>query len=72
MSLRIILGCLLVVVVALGVAAYQAIRWAEGPAIPTEAHPPSKVVVIPDGSTFQFVAALLEREGLIKSRSIPA
>jgi len=26
--------------------------------------------VIPDGSTFQFVAALLEREGLIKSRSV--
>jgi UPF0755 protein len=55
------------VVVALGVAAYQAIRWAEGPAIPTEEHPPSKVVLIPDGSTFQFVASLLEREGLIKS-----
>src|SRR5712692_9286940 len=70
MSLRIILGCLLVVVVALGVAAYQAIRWAEGPAIPTEEHPPSKVVVIPDGSTFQFVASLLEREGLIKSSSV--
>ncbi|HYR60978.1 MAG TPA: endolytic transglycosylase MltG [Nitrospiraceae bacterium] len=70
MSLRIILGLLLVAVVALGVAAYQTIRWAEGPVIPTEAHPPSKVVVIPDGSTFQFVAALLEREGLIKSRSV--
>lgn len=70
MSLRIILGCLLVVVVALGVAAYQTIRWAEGPVIPTEAHPPSKVVVIPDGSTFQYVAALLEREGLIKNRSV--
>ena len=55
--------------VALGVAAYQTIRWAEGPAIPTEEHPPSKVVVIPDGSTFQFVASLIEREGLIKSRS---
>lgn len=53
--------------VALGAAAYQAIRWAEGPAIPPEAHPPSKVVVIPDGSTFQHVATLLEREGLIKS-----
>ena len=26
--------------------------------------------MIPDGSTFQFVAALLEREGLIKSRSV--
>jgi UPF0755 protein len=70
MSLRIILGLLLVAVVVLGVAAYQTIRWAEGPVIPTEAHPPSKVVVIPDGSTFQFVAALLEREGLIKSRSV--
>ena len=53
--------------VALGVAAYQAIRWAEGPAIPTEAHPPSKVVAISDGSTFQQVAELLERERLIKS-----
>ena len=64
MSLRIILGCLLVVIVALGVAAYQTIRWAEGPAIPAEAHPPSKVVVIPDGSTFQYVASLLEREAI--------
>jgi UPF0755 protein len=53
--------------VALGVAVYQTIRWAEGPAIPAEEHPPSKVVVIPDGSTFQHVATMLEREGLIKS-----
>ena len=53
--------------VALGVAAYQTIRWAEGPAIPPEEHPPSKVVVIPDGSTFQQVATMLEREGLIKT-----
>jgi len=53
--------------VALGVAAYQTIRWAEGPAIPAEQHPPSKVVVIPDGSTFQHVATQLEREGLIRS-----
>lgn len=56
--------------VALGVAAYQTIRWAEGPAIPTQEHPPSKVVVIPNGSTFQDVAALLERERLIKNRSV--
>ena len=55
--------------VVLGVAAYQTIRWAEGPAVPTQERPPSKVVMIPDGSTFQFVAALLERERLIKSRS---
>ncbi|TKS62142.1 MAG: aminodeoxychorismate lyase [Nitrospira sp.] len=56
--------------VALGVAAYQTIRWAEGPAIPTQEHPPSKVVVIPNGSTFQHVAALLESEGLIKNRAV--
>jgi UPF0755 protein len=55
--------------VALGVAAYQTIRWAEGPVIPAQERPPSKVVVIPDGSTFQYVASLLERERLIKSRS---
>ena len=67
MNLRIIFGLLLVAMVGLGVAAYQTIRWAEGPAIPTDAHPPSKVVVIPDGSTFQHVATLLEREGLVKS-----
>ena len=56
--------------VALGVAAYQTIRWAEGPVIPAQEHPPSKVIVIPDGSTFQYVASLLEREGLIKSRAV--
>ena len=56
--------------VVLGVAAYQTIRWAEGPVIPAEKHPPSKVVVIPDGSTFQQVAELLERNGLIKNSSV--
>lgn len=69
MKLKVILGLLLVAVVALGMAAYQAIRWAEGPAVPAHEHPPSKIVVIPDGATFQQVAALLERERLIKSRS---
>ncbi|MBK5282292.1 MAG: endolytic transglycosylase MltG [Nitrospiraceae bacterium] len=70
MNLRVIVGCLLVAMVALGVAAYQTIRWAEGPVVPTQEHPPSKVVVIPNGSTFQHVAALLESEGLIKNRSV--
>ena len=60
---------LLVVIAVLGVAAYQTIKWAQGPVVPPEQHPPSKVVVIPDGSTFQQIAALLERERLIKSRS---
>ena len=59
---------LLVVIAVLGVAAYQIIKWAQGPVVPPEQHPPSKVVVIPDGSTFQQIAALLERERLIKSR----
>jgi UPF0755 protein len=69
MKLRVILVLLLVAVVALGMAAYQAMRWAEGPAVPAQDYPPSKVVVIPDGSTFQQVASLLERERLIKSRA---
>ena len=69
MNLRIVAGLLLVVMVGLGVAAYQMIRWAEGPVIPAQERPPSKVIVIPDGSTFQFVASLLERERLIKSHS---
>lgn len=48
---------------------HQTIRWAEGPVVPTAKHPPSKVVVITEGAPFQQVAALLERERLIKSRS---
>lgn len=48
---------------------HQTIRWAEGPVVPPAKHPPSKVVVITEGAPFQQVAALLERERLIKSRS---
>src|SRR5262249_34221742 len=68
MKLKIVVGFLLVVIVALGMAAYQTIRWAERPAVPPNQHPSSKVVVILDGSTFQQVATLLDREGLIRSR----
>lgn len=50
-------------------AAYQAVKWAQGPVVPAHERPPSKVIRVPDGSTFQQVAALLERERLIKSRS---
>ena len=35
---------------------------------PAQQNPPSKVVTIPDGATFQQVASLLEHERLIKSR----
>jgi peptidoglycan lytic transglycosylase G len=68
MKLRNVLALLLVVLAALGVAAYQAMKWAEGPVVPPQQHPPSKIVSIPEGSSFQQVAALLERERLIKSR----
>jgi UPF0755 protein len=69
MNLRIVVAFLLVAMVGLGVAAYQTIRWAEGPVVPAQERPSTKIIVIPDGSTFQFVASLLERERLIKSRS---
>ncbi len=69
MNRRIIFGLLLVATAVLGVAVHQTIRWAEGPAVPAQKHPPSKVVLIPDGAPFQQVAAMLEREHLIKSRS---
>ncbi len=50
-------------------AAYQMIRWAESPVVTEAEKLPSKVVIIPEGSTFQQVASLLAREQLIKSRS---
>jgi len=60
---------LVLVVVLGGLAGYQMIRWAETPVLSESDHPPSKIVVISEGSTFQYVADLLEREQLIKSRS---
>lgn len=59
----------LVIVVLAGLAGYQMIRWAEAPALSESDHPPQKIVVIPEGATFQQAAALLEREQLIRSRS---
>jgi len=58
----------LIATAGLGIAAYQVIKWAQEPAVSPRLHPPSKVVTIPDRSSFQQVAALLEREELIKSR----
>ncbi|ULA62532.1 MAG: Endolytic murein transglycosylase [Nitrospira sp.] len=52
-----------------GVAAYLTMKWAEAPVVAEAEHLPSKVVIIAEGSTFQHVAGLLERERLIKSRS---
>ncbi len=59
----------MLVVVLGGLAGYQMIRWAKAPVQSETDHPPSKIVVIPEGATFQYVAALLDRERLIKSRS---
>lgn len=60
---------LVLAVVLGGLAGYLMIRWAEAPVLPESEHPPSKIVVIAEGATFQQVAAQLERERLIKSRS---
>ncbi|MEK7337285.1 MAG: endolytic transglycosylase MltG [Nitrospirota bacterium] len=69
MKLRVILIVLVLAVALAGVAAYQMMKWAEAPVVTEAEHPPSKVVVITEGATFQHVAGLLERERLIKSRS---
>lgn len=45
------------------------IRWIESPVLSESDHPPSTVIVISPGSTFQQVADLLDTAGLIKSRS---
>jgi UPF0755 protein len=68
MKLRSLLLVLLVVAAVCGIAAYQTIKWAQEPAVSSRLHPPSKIVNIPDRTSFQQIAALLEREELIKSR----
>lgn len=68
MKLRILLILALVVVLG-GLAAYLTIRWIEAPVLSESDHPPAKIVVIPEGAAFSQVAQILEREGLIKSRS---
>jgi len=45
------------------------IRWAESPVLSEADHPPTKVIVVSHGSTFQQVAVLLETAELIKSQS---
>ncbi len=57
-------------VVLVGVVGYQMIRWADAPVLPETDHPPEKTVVIPEGATFTQAAILLEREQLIRSRSV--
>ncbi len=66
---RLFLFLLIVAVVLAGAIGLRALRWADGPAVPAEQHPPSQLVVIPEGSTYQQVAGLLEQAHLIKSRT---
>lgn len=69
MKLRTLLPILMILAALTAVAGYLAIKWAEGPKVPAHEQAASKIVLIPDGSTFQQVASILEREGLIRSRS---
>ncbi|MCC2640959.1 MAG: uncharacterized protein K0S45_1372 [Nitrospira sp.] len=53
--------------ILVGLAGYQILRWAQSPVASGQPKPPSHIVLIPDGSTFQQVATLLKREQLIRS-----
>lgn len=44
------------------------LRWAQSPVVSGPPKPPSRIVLIPEGSTFQQVASLLKGEQLIRSR----
>lgn len=70
MTLRVILIGIIAVVAIAGTVVYQTIRWAEGPVLSESDHPVNRIVVIPEGATFLQAAALLEREQLIRSRSM--
>ena len=49
-------------------AGFQILRWAQSPVSKASPRPPSQIVVIAEGSTYQQVASLLKRENLIRSR----
>jgi len=54
-------------VILTGIAGYQVLRWAQSPVASGQPKPPSHIILIPEGSTFQQVAAILKREHLIRS-----
>jgi len=60
---------ILILLCLTGIVGYQALRWAQAPVADQKTKPPARIVVIPEGSTFQYVAGLLKRERLIKSRA---
>jgi len=67
MQMRSIKGLILAIVILAGLAGYQVLRWAQSPVASGQPKPPSHIVLIPDGSTFQQVATILKREQLIRS-----
>ncbi|MBA2485960.1 MAG: endolytic transglycosylase MltG [Nitrospira sp.] len=66
--MRSIKGLILVALVLAGLAGYQILRWAQSPVVSGPLKPFPRVVLIPDGSTYQQVASLLKSERLIRSR----
>ncbi|MDH4079069.1 MAG: endolytic transglycosylase MltG [Nitrospira sp.] len=69
MTLRVLLTGIIAVAALAATVGYQMMRWAEGPVLSESDHAVNKIVVIAEGATFLQVAALLEREELIRSRS---
>lgn len=68
MQKRLIAGLVLAAMILLTISGFLTLRWAQSPVVSGLPKPPSKIVVIPDGSTFQQVAAILKSEQLIRSR----
>ncbi len=68
MQKRLIAGLVLATVMLLTLSGYLVLRWAQSPVASGLPKPPSKIVTIPDGSTFQQVAGMLKSEQLIRSR----
>ncbi|MDP9132643.1 MAG: endolytic transglycosylase MltG [Nitrospirota bacterium] len=67
-QLRSIKGLILVALVLAGLAGYQILHWAQSPIVSGPPKPLPRVVLIPEGSTYQQVASLLKSERLIRSR----
>ncbi|MDR4479057.1 MAG: endolytic transglycosylase MltG [Nitrospira sp.] len=69
MQIRSIKGLVLAAVMLAAIAGYLVLRWAHSPVASGIPKPPSHIVLIPEGSTFQQVANILQNEQLIRSRA---
>ena len=68
MQKRLVAGLVLATVMLAAIAGLLVLRWAQSSVASGLPKPPSKIVTIPDGSTFQQVAGMLKSEQLIRSR----